>query len=133
MGSLRRAGVTPSSAASNPCCATCVTRVDCSRPLPCTCRYMWPRVFEVNIIDFFLLETLRVFEPDLHEVLFRERDLVLQERRFERDGRRDEDKAAAERLLEMVSEERRVIVRAALKDLFPPLEWAYGGTNYTEG
>lgn len=30
-------------------------------------------VFEVNIIDFVLLESLRVFEPDLHEALFRER------------------------------------------------------------
>ncbi|KDR40788.1 KAP family P-loop NTPase fold protein [Caballeronia glathei] len=90
-------------------------------------------VFEVNIVDFLLLETLRVFEPDLHEALFRERELVLQERRFPGDGRRDADKAAAERLLEIVSEERRVIAQDALKDLFPPLEWAYGGTNYGDG
>ncbi|MCW3551308.1 KAP family NTPase, partial [Burkholderia cenocepacia] len=39
-------------------------------------------VFEVNIVDFLLLEALRVFEPDLHEALFRERELVLQEGRF---------------------------------------------------
>nr|WP_311527643.1 P-loop NTPase fold protein [uncultured Ralstonia sp.] len=89
-------------------------------------------VFEVNIVDFLLLETLRVFEPDLHEALFRERELVLQERRFWRDARRDEDKAAAERLLEVVSEERRAIARDAIKNLFPPLEWAYGGTNYAD-
>ncbi|CAH1696673.1 hypothetical protein CHELA1G11_50007 [Hyphomicrobiales bacterium] len=38
--------------------------------------------FEVNIIDFLVLETIRVFEPDLHDLLFRERDLVLQTRRF---------------------------------------------------
>ncbi|WP_063533284.1 P-loop NTPase fold protein [Burkholderia sp. MSMB1589WGS] len=90
-------------------------------------------VFEVNIVDFLLLEALRVFEPDLHEALFRERELVLQEGRFPRYGRRDEDRAAAERLLELVPEERRVIAQDALKDLFPPLEWAYGGTNYVEG
>ncbi|WP_229217800.1 hypothetical protein [Massilia forsythiae] len=35
-------------------------------------------VFEVNIIDFLLLETLRVFEPGLHQALFRERRLLLQ-------------------------------------------------------
>jgi hypothetical protein len=90
-------------------------------------------VFEVNIVDFLLLEALRVFEPDLHETLFRERDLVLQKGRFPGYGGRDADKAAAERLLEIVSEERRVIARDALKELFPPLEWAYGGTNYADG
>lgn len=90
-------------------------------------------VFEVNIVDFLLLETLRVFEPDLHKALFRERELVLQEGRLPEYGRRDEDRAAAERLLEIVPEERRVIARDALKALFPPLEWAYGGTNYADG
>lgn len=84
-------------------------------------------VFEVNIVDFLLLETLRVFEPDLHDALFRERGLVLQEGRFSRDGRRKVDQAAANELLEIVSEERRNIICDALKDLFPPLEWAYGG------
>ncbi|UNK73952.1 KAP family NTPase [Raoultella planticola] len=90
-------------------------------------------VFEVNIVDFLLLETLRVFEPDLHDALFRERGLVLQKGRFSRDGRRKVDQAAANELLEIVSEERRNIICDALKDLFPPLEWAYGGTNYADG
>ncbi|WP_321949453.1 P-loop NTPase fold protein [Paraburkholderia sp. J10-1] len=90
-------------------------------------------VFEVNIVDFLLLETLRVFEPDLHKALFRERELVLQERRYPGYGRQDEDRAAAKRLLELVPEERRVIAQDALKDLFPPLEWAYGGTSYADG
>lgn len=90
-------------------------------------------VFEVNIIDFLQLETLRVFEPDLHAALFRERTLVLQEGRFRGDGRRDTDKAAAERLLEVASAERRELASDALKDLFPPLEWAFGGTNYGDG
>ncbi|GKW16960.1 hypothetical protein PEC301937_29090 [Pectobacterium carotovorum subsp. carotovorum] len=90
-------------------------------------------VFEVNIVDFLLLETLRVFEPDLHDALFRERGLLLQEGRFSRDGRREVDQAAAQELLEIVSEERRNIIRDALKDLFPPFEWAYGGTHYADG
>ncbi len=89
-------------------------------------------VFEVNIVDFLLLETLRVFEPDLHDALFRERGLVLQEGRFFRSGRQEVGQAAKE-LLEIVSEERRNIICEMLKDLFPPLEWAYGGTNYADG
>lgn len=90
-------------------------------------------VFEVNIIDFLQLEALRVFEPDLHAALFRERSLVLQEGRFRGDGRRDGDKAAAERLLEIASAARREVASNALKELFPPLEWAFGGTNYGDG
>ena len=90
-------------------------------------------VFEVNIVDFLLLETLRVFEPELHGVLFSERELLLQERRIPGHARQDADKAAAQRLLDIVAPERQEVARAALKDLFPPLEWAYGGTNYGEG
>ncbi|WP_233160668.1 P-loop NTPase fold protein [Aquitalea sp. ASV11] len=90
-------------------------------------------VFEVNIVDFLLLEALRVFEPDLHEELFCERELVLQEHRFHGYAGRDADKVVAERLLSIVSEERRVIARDALKELFPPLEWAFGGVNYADG
>ncbi len=90
-------------------------------------------VFEVNIVDFLVLEALRVFEPDLHEALFREQDLVLQKRRLRGDGRRDADRAAAEQLLNAVSEERRAIAQQAIKALFPPLEWAYGGTTYADG
>ena len=88
------------------------------------------QVFEVNVIDFLQLETLRVFEPDLHAALFRERRLVLQEGRFRGDSRMDADKAAASRLLEVASADRRELASDALKALFPQLEWAFGGTVY---
>ena len=91
-------------------------------------------VFEVNIVDFLLLEALRVFEPDLHEALFRERKLVLQEHRSLGYSHRDQEvKAAAQLLIEIASKERRVIAQVVLTNLFPPLEWAYGGTNYADG
>ncbi len=90
-------------------------------------------VFEVNVIDFLILEAIRVFEPDLHDRLFRERSLVLQEGRYRGNGLREADRAAAGRLLEIVPEGRRALVQEAIRELFPPLEWAYGGTNYTDG
>lgn len=90
-------------------------------------------VFEVNVVDFIVLESLRVFEPDLHQALFRERELVLQESRFRGVNRNDGDRAAAEQLLEIVPEGRRAIARDTLIDLFPTIEWAYGGTNYGDG
>lgn len=90
-------------------------------------------VFEVNIVDFLVLETLRVFEPRLHEILFQERELLLQERRFQGDGKHDADKIAAGQLLEIVSESRRTIIQDILKDLFPSFEQAYGRVTYDSG
>lgn len=86
--------------------------------------------FEVNIIDFFALEMLRVFEPNLHEALFREHDLLLQSGRYHGDGRKDADKAAVERLLGSVPKERRDWGEDTLKELFPQIEGVLGGTNY---
>jgi predicted KAP-like P-loop ATPase len=89
--------------------------------------------FEVNIVDFLVLETIRVFEPDLHGELFRQRDLVLQTGRYSRNADREADKTAASKLLEVVPTDRRSTAREAIKELFPQLEWAYGGTNYGDG
>lgn len=87
-------------------------------------------VFEVNLVDFLLLEAIRVFEPDLHVTLLLERDLVLQSGRFRGDNREDENKAAARRLLEKVPEGRRVVAQEAITELFPTLEWAFDGMGY---
>lgn len=82
-------------------------------------------VFEVNIIDFLLLETLRIFEHGLYEAIIQERDLLLQERRG--NAHEDFDRESATKLLDLASPKRRHIARLALKELFPPLAWAYGG------
>lgn len=89
-------------------------------------------VLEVNIVDFLILEALRVFEPDLHQALFEERNLLLQRMRSRNGSRREADQAAAEQLVAHVKEERRDIAREVLRDLFPPIEWAYGGPEYAD-
>lgn len=88
-------------------------------------------VFEVNLIDFLVLEGLRVFEPDLHKALFAQKDFLIQQGRY--DGHLDRDKAAAEGLLQLVPAERKQIAQDAIKELFPSIEWAYGGTKYSNG
>jgi len=87
-------------------------------------------VFEVNIVDFLLLEALRVAEPKLHEILFVERDLVLQISRGLDVRQQEETKAAIVALLTTVSPGRRDVAREALMELFPQLAWAFGGMNY---
>ncbi|ERK99219.1 hypothetical protein O999_01120 [Pseudomonas putida LF54] len=85
---------------------------------------------EVNIVDFLLLEAIRVFEPDLHEAMLLERDLVLQKRRIRGDNRDDEHRADAKRLLEKVPECRRDVAQEAITELFPTLAWAFGGMAF---
>ncbi|WP_241610169.1 KAP family P-loop NTPase fold protein [Rosenbergiella epipactidis] len=91
-------------------------------------------VFEVNIIDYLLLETIRVFEPNLHSAIFNQRELLLQEGRYSRNHvSRDRDTKSVELLLQHTSVEHQETIRSVLKNLFPPIEWALGGTNYADG
>ena len=90
-------------------------------------------LLEVNIIDFLVLETLRVFEPDLHEALFREKSLVLQERGSQGNGRDASVKEEMQSLLAIVPKERRGLAQNTVKLLFPTVEWAMGGTHYSNG
>lgn len=90
-------------------------------------------LFEVNLVDFLILETLRVFEADLYEALFQEKSLLLQEGRYRGDGRMAAVQEATNRLLEIVPKERRKLAQDTIKALFPPLEWALGGTHYGDG
>lgn len=87
-------------------------------------------VFEVNIVDFLLLEAIRAFEPDLHETLLLEKALVLQKGRYRGDNQEEEHKAAAKRLLEKIPGGRRDIAQEVITELFPTLERAFGGTEY---
>lgn len=86
--------------------------------------------FEVNIIDFIALEALRVFEPDFHQALGLNKQLLTQSGRFSGDGRQDADKAKANALFELVDAERQPACRRLLRELFPSIEWALGGPYY---
>lgn len=87
-------------------------------------------VFEVNIVDFLLLEAIRVFEPRLHDALLSDKDLLLQKRRVRGDNRDDEQRVKANRLLEKVPEIRRDVAQEALSELFPALESVFGGVEF---
>ncbi|CAB3661693.1 NTPase [Achromobacter marplatensis] len=92
--------------------------------------HMADDVFEVNLVDFLLLEAIRVAEPNVHGALFRERDLVLQLRGRMDDRQRDQTRAAVENLLESASLARREATRDALVELFPQLARFFGGVSY---
>lgn len=86
--------------------------------------------FEVNIIDFVALEALRVFEPEFHRALAARKELLTQAGRFSGDQRQDRHKADVQTLLGIVAESRRAACERLLRELFPPIEWALGGSHY---
>lgn len=90
-------------------------------------------LLEVNIVDFLVLETLRVFEPDLHEMIFLEQSLLLHGGRQLGDGKRATVEAAINNLLNTVPQDRRELAKETIKLLFPQIEWAMGGTSYAPG
>lgn len=105
-----------------------LTSIDMHLPM-----HQGSRVFEVNILDFLALEALRVFEPDFHASLAANKSLLLQSQRFRGDHREQADREAVAALLAGVGDVNRNACEALFKELFPPIEWALGGSHYGSG
>jgi KAP family P-loop domain. len=85
--------------------------------------------FEVNPIDLIVLEVLRLNEPDLYKVL-QSNKAVLTSHKSDLSDKK-EAKQALESLVETGSEDHRDELKALLKHLFPAIEWAFDGPNYS--
>lgn len=85
--------------------------------------------FEVNVIDLIALEALRLFEPDLHRRLPSHKSALTSHFRFG-SQRADAEKHRITSLLDHVPATRKDQVQRILTQLFPPSEWAFGGSNY---
>jgi predicted KAP-like P-loop ATPase len=88
------------------------------------------QVMEINVVDFLLIEALRVFEPDLHSAIFRNRDLFLQTGRFQDDRSDDDNRRRIKELMSSFDPQRQSLAEVAIKQLFPKTEWAFGGSQY---
>jgi predicted KAP-like P-loop ATPase len=88
------------------------------------------QVMEVNVVDFLVLEALRVFEPDLHSAIFRNRDLFLQSGRFRGDRADDDNRNQIIEQIASLDPQRQSHAEAVIKQLFPKTEWAFGGAHY---
>lgn len=86
-------------------------------------------IFEVNLVDFLILETLRVFEPNLHAEIFSERDFLLQEGYVTDEQKRGASEKLAT-LIEQGSERNRDILNRLPKMIFPTIEFALRGSSY---
>lgn len=88
----------------------------------------WPVVKgETDLADFVALETLRLFEPNVYELVRRNPTVLCS-----LGDRRDVDaKAFAEQILDAAAEPRRGDVKAALQELFPTLQGVWGHHHYS--
>ena len=88
--------------------------------------------FEVNPIDLIGLEVLRVFEPEVYQALpsaksvLTGRELLGMDRSYKENATR----AAVEAIIEHASKDRTEAVREVVKQLFPAIEWVFGGSHY---
>ena len=89
------------------------------------------RAFEVNPIDLVGIETMRVFEPEFHNAIYRARYLLTGHSDQNFSVLEDEIKEEIHSISESASEEYRETAAQFLKQLFPNIEWAFEGSHYT--
>jgi predicted KAP-like P-loop ATPase len=79
--------------------------------------------FEVNPVDLLGLETLRVFEPNLYECLFRQKALLTGDYGpgMFSDKKQEEINADFTKLLSCVADDTRAATRHILQAIFPPV------------
>lgn len=88
--------------------------------------------FEVNPVDLVGLEVLRMFEPDVYRALPLAKDtLTTLPHSSSGATEQEERRKIAEALIERASSDRRTEVREMMRQLFPTIESALGGTNYS--
>ncbi len=87
--------------------------------------------FEVNPVDLIAIECLRVFEPDVYKEIARAKE-IFTKNGSDRYGRSQESTAALiNSILDKSSDDKRESVKEMVKQLFPTIEWALGGTQYS--
>jgi predicted KAP-like P-loop ATPase len=89
---------------------------------------------EVNPIDLISLEVLRVFEPDVFKALPAAKSVLTGANQggSPRSQREPAERSEVEALVHKASEQSRENVRAIIKSVFPPIEWAFGGSHYEQ-
>ncbi|WP_285354614.1 P-loop NTPase fold protein [Pseudomonas sp. lyk4-R2A-10] len=86
--------------------------------------------FEVNPIDLFVIECLRVFEPDVYRELARSKE-ILTKNGIGKHEKEDSTAKLIASILEKSHSSTRSTVEKLIKYLFPTIEWAIGGTGYS--
>ncbi|HUY13000.1 MAG TPA: P-loop NTPase fold protein [Terriglobia bacterium] len=89
--------------------------------------------FEVNPVDLTALEILRLFEPGVYRKLPVAKQTLtrLEDRSLYAQPAEDTASREAKAIADSATDAGRQRVEQILKQLFPPIEWAFGGSRYS--
>lgn len=87
--------------------------------------------FEVNPVDLIAIECLRVFEPDVYKGIARAKEIFTKNGSDGYGRSKESTVTVINSILEKASNDKRESVKEMLKQLFPTIEWALGGTYYS--
>lgn len=87
--------------------------------------------FEANPVDLIAIECLRIFEPDVYKEISRAKEIFTKNSpdRYERS--QDSTTSLINEIIGKSSPNKRDAVKEIVKQLFPTIEWALGGTHYS--
>jgi type II secretory pathway predicted ATPase ExeA len=88
--------------------------------------------YEVNAVDLFGIETLRVFTPALYERLPELRGIVTDQFSWRREKSKAEDHARLKALLNSADEAQRPAAQHILEVLFPPAHSLFRGSHFSD-
>jgi hypothetical protein len=88
--------------------------------------------YEVNAVDLFGIETLRVFTPALYERLPELKAMLTDQFSWRREKSKDEDLARLRALLSSADESRRSAAQHILEVLFPPAHALFKGSHFSD-
>jgi predicted KAP-like P-loop ATPase len=87
--------------------------------------------YEVNPVDLIAIECIRVFEPEIYREIARSKEIFTKNGSDRYGDREDGTASLINGILDKASENKREYVETLVKQLFPTIEWALGGTNYS--
>jgi predicted KAP-like P-loop ATPase len=90
-------------------------------------------VLDVNVVDLFALEVLRVFESDAYGQLPLAKQLLTRDSDRISNSEHSEMQATVDGILEKADEANRDQVRDILKEMFPLTQVLFGGHSYSGG
>ncbi len=83
--------------------------------------------FEVNPVDLIAIEAIRVFDSPLYLAIRDSKELLTS---TEKDDAEHKRSNAVKALVSLVPEARRSQASELLSELFPAIEWVFGGSSY---
>lgn len=89
--------------------------------------------FEVNPVDLIAIECLRLFEPDVYKEIARSKEIFTKNGSDGYGGREGASAELINGILDKATSNKRDSVKEIVKQLFPTIEWALGGTSYAGG